>query len=452
MQKEVRIPPQNIDAEKALLGSIMQKPQAMFEIADIVTKDSFYSEKHGIIYRAMLDLYQHSEPIDAVTLASKLKAGNKLDSIGGASYLSELLTIVPSASNIEHYAKLVQKTFILRTLIDAADHIGALGYNEDKDIDEIIDQAEKKVLGIGSASLRNKFVNIKETLTNVWEGIERIHASSDEIRGIRTGFAELDNKLAGLQKSDLIILAARPSMGKTTLAMDIARHAAVKNDVPVGIFSLEMSSDQLVNRMLAAESNVDSWKLRTGKLKTDEEFSLIRESLDKLSRAPIYIDDESSNNIMRMRSVARRLKNENGLGLIVVDYLQLMVPNRNSDSLVQQITEISRSLKGLARDLDVPVLALSQLNRAVESRGGEPRLSDLRDSGAIEQDADVVMFIHREDKYDKESQKPNVAKIIIAKHRNGPTGETELYFDQKRVSFMNIEKNEYNPSAQFGDF
>ena len=451
MQVGVRVPPQNIDAEKALLGSIMQKPQAMFEVTDLLNKDAFYSEKHAIIYRAMLDLYQASEPIDAITLSTKLKDKNQLETIGGASYISELLAIVPSASNIEHYAKLVQKTYILRTIIDTADHISALGYNEDKDIDELVDQAEKKILGIGNTSLRNKFVNIKETLTGVWEGIERIHASTNEIRGIKTGFTELDNKLAGLQKSDLIILAARPSMGKTTLAMDIARYAAVHNNVPVGVFSLEMSADQLVNRMLASEANVDSWKLRTGKLKTDDEFSLIRDSLDKLSKAPLYIDDESSNNIMRMRSVARRLKNENGLGLLVVDYLQLMIPNKNSDSLVQQVTEISRSLKGLARDLDVPVLALSQLNRAVEQRGGEPRLSDLRDSGSIEQDADVVLFIHREDKYDKDSNKPDIAKIIIAKHRNGPTGEAELFFDRKRVSFMNIEKGEYGTTG-FGDF
>jgi len=262
------------------------------------------------------------------------------------------------------------------------------------------------------------------------------------LRGIPTGFRELDNKLAGLQKADLVILAARPSMGKTSLALDIARQSAVGYSVPVGIFSLEMSSQQLVDRMLAAESRVDAWKLRTGKLNAADEFGKIRDSLDRLSQAPIYIDDHPANNILKMRSVARRLKSEKGLGLIIVDYLQLMAPTaaRHQDNLVQQVTEISRSLKHLARELDIPVLALSQLSRAVESRGGRPRLSDLRDSGSIEQDADVVMFIHREDKYKEDSDRPNIAEILIEKHRNGPTGKVELYFDEKRATFLSLDK------------
>ncbi len=447
----LRIPPQNIDAEKALLGAIMMRPQSIHEISDQLSRDAFYSEKHKIIYSSMLELLTASEPIDVVTLRAKLKEKKLLDNVGGASYLAELVTTVPSTNNIEHYAKLIQKSFVLRNLIEAADHISNLGFNEEHEVDEILDRAEKKIFGISNTTLRNKFVNIGATLEQAWERLDRLHRSKDEIRGVKTGFRELDNKLAGLQNSDLIILAARPSMGKTTLAMDIARNAALINNVPVGIFSLEMSSQQLVDRMLAAESRVDAWKLRRGQIKTDEEFSLIRDTLEKLSKAPIYIDDESSNNIIRMKAVARRLKSEGGLGLIIVDYLQLMAPNRNYDSMVHQITEVSRSLKGLARDLDVPVLALSQLNRAVEQRGGEPRLSDLRDSGSIEQDADVVMFIHREDKYDKNSTKPNVAKIIIAKHRNGPTGEAELYFDDKRVSFNSLDKSDYGTSG-FGDF
>jgi replicative DNA helicase len=274
---------------------------------------------------------------------------------------------------------------------------------------------------------------------------------SDEVRGIPTGFPAIDNKLAGFQKSDLIILAARPSMGKTSLALDFARLAAIKHNIPVGIFSLEMSSQQLVDRMLSAESQVDSWKIRTGQnLNVEHDFKAIRDAMDRLSTAPIYIDDQPANNILKMRAVARRLKSEKGLGLIIVDYLQLMVPtqSRNSDNVVQQVTEISRSLKQLARELEVPVIALSQLSRAVEQRGGEPRLSDLRDSGSIEQDADVVMFIHREDKHNKDASqaRPNVAKIMIEKHRNGPTGYAELYFDDKKTSFMSIEKND------FGDF
>lgn len=447
----MRLPPQNLDAEKALLGAIMMRPQSIHDISDLLHREAFYSEKHKIIYGAMLELLAKNEPIDMVVLSARLREKKLLDNIGGASYLTQLVTAVPSTNNLEHYARLIQKSYVLRNLIEAADHISNLGYAEGNEVDEVLDQAEKKIFGISNATLRNKFINISETLEEAWTRLDRLHNSKEELRGVKTGFKELDLKLAGLQKSDLIILAARPSMGKTTLAMDIARNAALLHNVPVGIFSLEMSSQQLVDKMLAAEAQVDSWNLRNGQIKTDEEFSLIRDTLDKLSKAPIYIDDESSNNIIRMKSVARRLKSEHGLGLIIVDYLQLMIPNKNYDSMVHQVTEISRSLKGLARDLDVPVLALSQLSRAVEQRGGEPRLSDLRDSGSIEQDADVVLFIHREDKYDKSSTKPNIAKIIIAKHRNGPTGEAELFFDDKRVSFSSIDKNDYGGGG-FGDF
>ena len=289
------------------------------------------------------------------------------------------------------------------------------------------------------------YTELKDALGEAWERLDRLHKSKDEMRGVQTGFRDLDNKLAGLQKSDLIILAARPSMGKTSLALDIARQVAINHKVPVGIFSLEMSTQQLVDRMMAAEARVDAWKLRTGRLNMEEEFQMIRDSLDKLSKAPIFIDDQPGNNIMKMRSVARRLKSEHGLGLLVVDYLQLMVPihSRNSDSMVQQVTEISRSLKNLARELDVPVLALSQLSRAVEQRGGKPRLSDLRDSGSIEQDADVVMFIHREDKQKDESEKTNIAEILIEKHRNGPTGKIDLYFDEKKATFLSVEKSDF---------
>lgn len=449
----VRTPPQNIDAEKALLGSLMLRPESVHDIADIVNQESFYASKNGTIFKIIFELHSKGDPIDILSVSSRLTEKNLLDGIGGASYLTELLNIVPSSVNVEHYARIVQKKYILRKLIESADHISELGYNEEKDVDELLDQAEKKIYGISGSFLRNKFINIKHTLEEAWERLDKLSNSNGEMRGVPTGFHGLDLKLAGLQKSDLIILAARPSMGKTSLALDIARQAALKFNIPVGIFSLEMSSQQLVDRMLAADSGVDSWKLRTGRLSNDAEFTSIRDSMDKLSKAPIFIDDESSNNIIRMRSVARRLKSEHNLGLIIVDYLQLMIPNKNADSLVQQVTEISRSLKIFARELDVPVLALSQLNRQVEQRGGEPRLSDLRDSGSIEQDADVVLFIHREDKYDKNSTRPNIAKIIIAKHRNGPTGETDLYFDEKRVSFQNLEKSaDVGKSSGFGDF
>jgi len=441
----LRVPPQDVQAEQALLGSIMLRPETMHDVTDIITAESFYSDKHRIIFISMLDLFGKSEPIDLLTVSSRLKEKKQLDQVGGSSYLSELVGIVPSASNVRHYAEIVHKKQGMRSLIEAAEHISQLGYDNEEDLESVFDRAGKRMLEAVTHT-KKKFISIKDTLMEAWERLDRLHKSKDEIRGIPTGFPEIDIKLAGLQKSDLIILAARPSMGKTSLALDIARNTALKHGTTVGIFSLEMSAQQLVDRMLAAESRVDSWKLRTGRLSTDEEFSLIRDSLDKLSKAPIFIDDDSSTDVLRMRSISRRLKNEHGLGLIIVDYLQLMVPRRNADSLVQQITEISRSLKGLARELDVPVLALSQLNRNVEQRGGRPRLSDLRDSGSIEQDADVVMFIHREGKEEGQAGKSNSAEILIEKHRNGPTGKVDLYFDEKRVSFSSVEK------TSFGEF
>ncbi|HEY4511670.1 MAG TPA: replicative DNA helicase, partial [Candidatus Paceibacterota bacterium] len=309
-------------------------------------------------------------------------------------------------------------------------------------------QAEKKIFEVTNYSGVHKFVELKDTLVEAMERLDRLHKSKDEMRGVPTGFRDLDTKLAGFQKSDLIILAARPSMGKTSLALDIARKSAVNHSIPIGIFSLEMSSQQLVDRMLSAESQVDAWKIRTGRnLSIEEDFRAISDAMGKLSTAPIYIDDQPGNNILKMRSTARRLKGEKGLGLIIVDYLQLMVPTntRASDNLVQQVTEISRSLKNLARELEVPVLALSQLNRAVEARGGKPRLSDLRDSGSIEQDADVVMFIHREQN-EGGGGRQNITEILIEKHRNGPTGKVDLYFDDKKATFQSVEK------ADFGDF
>jgi len=448
MTSAVKIPPQNIDSEKALLGAIMLRPSSINDIIDSIKSESFYSEKHRLIFKGMLDLYKRSEPIDLLSLASRLQEQKVLDQVGGNTYLTELVNAVPSSSNIKYYAEIVAKKHTLRGLLEVADHISDLSYREAEELEYILDQAEKKIFEITSVGVKQKFVNIKDTLDEAWERLDKLHHSKDELRGIPTGFKELDIKLAGFQKSDLIILAARPSMGKTALALDIARQAACKHNIPVGIFSLEMSSQQLVDRMLAAESKVDAWKLRTGKLTADSEFSHIRDGLDRLAKAPIYIDDQPGNNILKMRSVARRLKSEHDLGLIVVDYLQLMMTtsSRPNDSTVQQVTELSRSLKALARELDVPVLALSQLSRAVEQRGGRPRLSDLRDSGSIEQDADVVMFIHREDKYNENSDKPNIAEILIEKHRNGPTGKVELYFDDKKTTFLNIEKND------FGDF
>jgi len=437
----LRVPPNDVEAEKALLGSILLSPKGLNEILDFLVSDDFYSLRHKKIFAAMSDLNARSEPVDLVSLTSYLKERKMLESAGGSAYLAELTAGVPSSSNLKYYAELVHRKAGLRNFIDSADKISALGYREHEQFEDMMDQAQKIIFSIGNYT-QKKFTAIKDTLSEAWERFDKLSKSDGTLRGVATGFADLDNKLAGLQKSDLIILAARPSMGKTSLALDIARHVACKSNTPVGIFSLEMSTQQLVERIIAAESLVDSWKLRTGKIHAEEEFARIRDALDALSRAPIYIDDEPSNNINRMRSEARRLKAEHNLGLIIVDYLQLMVPRKETDSMVQQVTEISRSLKALARELDVPVLALSQLNRSVEQRGGRPRLSDLRDSGSIEQDADVVMFIHRE--RDEATQtKEGMAEILIEKHRNGPTGKVDLYFDEKRISFSDVAKGDF---------
>lgn len=441
----LRTPPQTLESEKALLGALMIRPEGMLESSDVISADAFYAEKHRIIYRAMLSLFTKNEPIDIESVRACLADQKQLDAIGGVPYLAELASDVPAASNARHYAQLVQKKHMLRNLIDAGEYVAELGYDESGDLDETLDKAEKKVYEVTSSPTQTKFVPLRESLTDAWARLEHLQEHKDELRGIRTGFKDLDNMLAGLQKSDLVILAARPSMGKTALALDIARQTAVHHKTVVGVFSLEMSAQQLVDRMVAAEARVNSWNLRTGRITEKDDFERIRDAYDRLSQAPIFIDDQPGNNILKMRSVARRLKREQGLGLLIVDYLQLMVPTgtKASDSLVQQVTEISRSLKNLARELDVPVLALSQLSRAVEARGGKPRLSDLRDSGSIEQDADVVMFIHRDDKQNENSDKPNIAEILIEKHRNGPVGKIELYFDDKRTTFQTLDKTDF---------
>jgi len=455
IKEKVRIPPQNIEAEMALLGSIMLRPEAIYEVIDIVSPKSFYAEKHALIFGTMLELFNKREPIDLLSLSSRLKEKKILDQIGGASYLTELVNTVPSSSNLKHYAEIVQKKFMMRRLIEASEHISGLGFEEAHDLEEVLDRAEKAIYEITSAGATKNFTEIRDELSEAWERLDKLHNAKGELRGVPTGFAELDHKLAGFQKSDLIILAARPSMGKTSLALDIARQTAVNHNVPVGIFSLEMSAQQLVDRMLAAQSNVDAWKLRTGKLSREEDFASIRQSLDKLSQAPIYIDDQPANNIMKMRSVARRLKSEKNLGLVIVDYLQLMVPtqSRSSDNMVQQVTEISRSLKNLARELNIPVIALSQLSRAAAQTGEKPKLHHLRDSGSIEQDADVVMFIHREDKFKEDSEKTNIAEILIEKHRNGETGKIELYFNEKKATFQSIDSSKFSGAEkEFQDF
>lgn len=446
--KDLKIPPQDLSAEKGLLGSVMIRNDVMHDIVDIIKDDVFYNPQHRVIWKVFFELHTKSSPIDILTVSSRLKDTSQLEQAGGMSYLTELINTVPSSANANHYAEIVSAKHTMRELIRAAEQITGLGYDEEEEIHEIIDRAEKTLYAVTNKTGGHKFVPIRDTLAGAWERLDHLHKTRDELRGVPTGFKDLDNKLAGFQKSDLIILAARPSMGKTTLALDIARRAAINHKVPVAIFSLEMSSQQLVDRMLSAESQVDAWKIRTGHdLSIQDDFKAIGDAISRLSEAPIYIDDQAGNNILKMRAVARRLKNEKGLGLIIVDYLQLIIPTqtKNNDNLVQQITEISHALKNLARELDVPVIALSQLSRAVEQRGGKPRLSDLRDSGSIEQDADVVMFIHRESDQDQGGRKQE-AEILIEKHRNGPTGIVKLFFDTKKTTFLPVDK------ADFGEF
>jgi len=443
-----RIPPQDIETERALLGALMLNQNAMYEVADVVGVDSFYTGKHRTVYDAMLSLHNKGEPIDVVTVSGKLKERKQLSDIGGSAYLSELVGAAASPGSARHYAELVQTKFVLRSLIDAAAKINELGFQEDREIETILDEAQAAIFSVSQAPMLRSFSAIKEELTEAWERLEHLQKHETTLRGVPTGFAQLDNLLAGLQKSDLILLAARPSMGKTALALDIARQTATKHGTAVGIFSLEMSSQQLVDRMLAAQAGVNAWRLRTGKIKSEDEFARLQDGMGVLAEAPIYIDDKPSSTVLSMRSVARRLKMEKDLGLVIIDYLQLITPihARATDSMVQQVTEISRSLKAMARELDVPVLALSQLSRAVEQRRGRPRLSDLRDSGSLEQDSDVVMFIHRDDKMNENSDRPGIAEILVEKHRNGPTGKIELRFDDEKTTFLSIDKSD------FGDF
>ncbi len=445
----LRIPPQSLESERALLGAILLKPETIHDVADIVRGGSFYADKHKLIFESMQELSTRGEPIDLLSLSERLQGNGSIERVGGRAYLAELANAAPAPGNYAHYADLVSRKHVMRSLIDVAYEITEAAFDEGRESVEVLDHAEKQIMAIGNNAGAHKFTPISEKIDSTWERIEALSKKEDGIRGVPTGFDALDSMLSGLHPSDLIILAARPSVGKSSLMLDIARNAAVKHNVPVGIFSLEMGTEQLIDRMVAAESTIDSWKIRTGAIRDEDDFARIRDALETLSKAPIYIDDKPGNDILSMRAVARRLKRERGIGLIIVDYLQLMTPvgSKNSDSLVQQVTEISRSLKGLAREINVPVLALSQLSRAVEQRGGKPRLSDLRDSGSIEQDADVVMFIHREDKRSPDAERTNIAEILIEKHRNGPTGKVDLYFDEKRTSFQSLDTKGYGELA-----
>ena len=449
-----KLPPQNIEAEQSLLGCLMLDKEAIFKIVDILGPEDFYTNGHKNIFEAMTELFNNQEPIDIITLSNRLEEKKLIKEVGGRSYLAQLSNTVATSANTVYYANLIQKKATLRRLQVSSSEIMDMSFDEERDVDELLDQAEKKIFSVSRKYLKNSFVGIDNLLSEAFERIDELHKKSGNLRGIPTGFYDLDNLLAGLQKSDLIILAARPSVGKTAFALDIARQTAVKNKAGVGVFSLEMSKEQLVDRMLCSQANVNLWKLRTGNLSDKEEdndFAKIADAMGALSEAPIYIDDSPNVSVMEIRAKCRRLQSEKGLGLIVIDYLQLMEGRgKHSDNRVQEISEISRGLKGIARELNIPVLALAQLSRAAEQQSGPsiPRLSHLRDSGSIEQDADVVMFIYRKaadrafNVNDLPIDERYKAEIHIAKHRNGPTGKVDLFFSEETASFRNIAKGQ----------
>ena len=444
-QQSIKVPPQNIEAEQMVLGSILLDKNSITKVADLLYPEDFYNPANEKIYKTILELYEKHQPVDILTVTNRLKEKKILTDVGGSSYLAEITNLVTTTSHVDYYAHLVKEKKILRDLIKISAEITENAFEPQKEFEMFLDEIEQKILAVSQKSVSQNFTHIKEELIAAYERIEKLHERKGLLRGLATGFTELDNLLSGLQKSDFIIIGARPSLGKTSLALDIARNVALKEDVPVGIFSLEMSREQVVDRLIAAQSNVPLWKLRTGRVSDDTEFQMIQKALDTLSKTPIFIDDTPSPNILQMRSMARRLQVERGLGLIIVDYLQLIAPRHTSSqvNMVQQVTEISRGLKGLARELNVPLIALSQLSRSVDKRDNRvPQLSDLRESGSIEQDADVVLFIYRKDRDDPNTppEEQGIAEIKIAKHRNGPLGSVKLRFDSETVSFKNIDK------------
>jgi len=455
------MPPQNIEAEQSLLSCLLIDKDAIIKVADIIAENDFYKDAHRIIFSTIKELYNHHEPIDILSLANRLDEKKQLADIGGRTYLANLSSFSATSSNIVHYANIIQRKATLRRLQTAASEIMDLSYQEEEEIDKVLDQTEQKIFSVSQKYLKNTFLPIDNLLTEAFERIDELHKHGGKLRGLPTGFPDLDNILAGLQKSDLVILAARPSVGKTSLALDIARQAAIKSKEGVGLFSLEMSKEQLVDRLLCSQSRVNLWKMRTGKLsdrEEDNDFTRIGEAMGQLSEAPIYIDDSPISSIMEIRTKSRRLQMEKGLGLIVIDYLQLMEGRgRYGDNRVQEVAEISRGLKAIARELNIPVLALSQLSRAVEQTGGPaiPKLAHLRESGSIEQDADVVMFLYRKaaDRHYNREELPeaekNLAQVFIAKHRNGPTGKIELFFNEETASFSSVEKSGLEEPPEF---
>lgn len=434
-----RVPPQNIEAEQAVLGAMLIKKEAIIEVQEILQPDDFYRETHRIIYEAMVRLQNNDEAVDLVTLTEELRKTDMLDKVGGLGFITQLANIVGTAANVGYHAKIVKEKAELRNLINVATEIAGKAYEDSDEVENLMDEAEKKILAVASRQGGGAFEPMKNIVMRTFERINVLYESKGGLTGISSGFKDLDKLTAGLQKSDLILVAARPSMGKTAFTLNIASYVGLHGG-SVAFFSLEMSKEQLMQRMLCSEGGIDASRLRTGQL-DEMEWNKLVGVADRMSRAPIYIDDTAGITVMELRSKARRLKAEHGLDLIIIDYLQLMQgrASKNSDNRQQEISEISRSLKALARELDVPVIALSQLSRSVESRQiKKPMLSDLRESGSLEQDADIVMFLYREDYYDKDTENKNITEIIVAKHRNGPVDSVQLFFQKEYTKFRDL--------------
>ncbi len=434
MANKVKVPPHSEEAERSLLGAILIDRDAIVQVAEFLEPEYFYDTRHGDIFAACLQLYANRSPIDLVTLSEQLKQMGKLKIIGGSAYLTGLVESVPSSANVRKYGEIIKDYYARRRLISDASELVELGFDEAQELREILDKAEQRIFALSQKSMKQGFVAIKDTLAESFDRLDELHKNAGSLRGVPTGFSDLDKTLAGLQKSNLVILAARPGMGKTALSLNIAQYASSVKKIPVGFFSLEMSKEELVDRLLVSQADIDAWRLKTGKLSSDD-FQKLSSAMGVLAEAPLFIDDTPGLSIMEMRTKARRLKAEQDIGLIVVDYLQLM-RGRNLENRVQEVAEISQGLKNIARELKVPVLSLSQLSRAVEHRGGnEPQLADLRESGAIEQDADVVMFLYRPDDEDLENM-----KLKIAKHRNGALRTIDLRFRGDRIKFFGIDR------------
>jgi replicative DNA helicase len=450
MVNPAAMPPQNLDAEKSLLGAMLLDKDVIVRVADIVRPEDFYDERHGLVAEAVFELYQNHQPIDVVTVTDGLANHNKLDAVGGASKLAALTAGTISSAHAAQYAEIIANKATLRRLISASAIIGELAFAQELKLDDALDRAEQALFNVSRRHQKNNFIQVKDVLTETFERIDNLHENRGQLRGVPTGFSDVDNVLAGLQNSDLIIIAARPSMGKTSLALNMALNAARDGHYAVGLFSLEMSKEQLVDRLLSTQSGINSWKIRTGNL-APEDFERLSDAMGVLAETPIYIDDSGFINVMEIRTKARRLKTEKSLDLLIIDHLQLMEGGGAShESRVQEMSLISRSLKALAKELRIPIIAISQLSRQVEQRPKKiPQLSDLRESGSIEQDADVVLFVYREEYYEPQTERKNIADIFISKHRNGPTGRIQLYFDADRMTFRDLDRSHGDEAGTF---